>query len=31
MAGAAANVVLLWRWLPPRDSDIMTEDDDDDE
>lgn len=29
MAGAAANVVLLWRWLPPKGSELFEEEDDD--
>ncbi|RIX29282.1 hypothetical protein [Sphingomonas edaphi] len=31
MGGAAANVVLLWHWLPPKGSEVLPIDDDDDE
>jgi hypothetical protein len=31
IGAAAGNVVLLWRYLPPRDAEALAEDDDDDE
>jgi hypothetical protein len=31
ISAASANVLLLWRYLPSRDAEIIEDDDDDDE